>query len=264
MIRQICKNYRCAIKHGQQFSRCASTNANSEEEKFRRFQNHWWNKNGPLKALHAMNDIRVPLVAEAAGKERISGLPLTGVDICDVGCGGGILSEALARRGGKVVGIDMVGESVDVAAEHAAVQQDLPIQPEYICSTMEEFSDENEEKFDVLIASEVIEHVENLDDFIFSAARVLKPGGALIISTINRTNASYLATIVAAEYFLGIVPKGTHDWEKFIKPEELEDVLEQNNCVIRKELGMFYNPLENVWCWISSKENNYAIVAYKN
>lgn len=196
------------------------------------------------------------------------GKPLAGLRILDVGCGGGLLTEPLGRLGANVLGIDPVEDSIGTAQLHAFYDPDLRGRVSYQACTLEELkaeveSGEEEQQFDAVVASEVVEHLADLETFAFCCSRVLKQGGSLFITTINRTNLSYWLGVVAAEQLLRIVPSGTHDWEKFISPVELERLLESNGFLVQYVQGMLYNPVSRSWSWTNSTAINYALHAVK-
>ncbi|XP_029306539.1 ubiquinone biosynthesis O-methyltransferase, mitochondrial [Cottoperca gobio] len=244
-----------------------------DPDEVRRFQSlasKWWDERGEFAALHAMNDLRVPFVRDNllnVQRVRYPGKPLGGLRILDVGCGGGLLTEPLGRLGADVLGIDPVGDSISTAQLHSASDPDLRERICYRACTLEELSAEEEEQgashFDAVVASEVVEHLADLETFAFCCSHVLKPGGSLFITTLNKTNLSYMLGIVVAEQLLRIVPSGTHDWEKFISPVELERLLESNGFSVQSVQGMLYNPVSGAWSWTNSTAINYALHAVK-
>ncbi|KAM4678929.1 ubiquinone biosynthesis O-methyltransferase, mitochondrial isoform 2-T2 [Amazona ochrocephala] len=192
------------------------------------------------------------------------GSPLSGVKILDVGCGGGLLSEPLGRLGASVTGIDPLEDNIRTADQHKSFDPVLAQRIQYKSSSLEEIVEESMETFDVIVASEVVEHVADLEMFIKCCSQVLKPEGSLFITTINRTQLSYVLGIVVAEKILGIVPEGTHEWEKFVPPEDLEHLLESNGFSVKTVNGMLYNPLWGSWSWTESTSINYAMHAVKS
>ncbi|XP_074510790.1 ubiquinone biosynthesis O-methyltransferase, mitochondrial [Sebastes fasciatus] len=249
-----------------------------DPDELRRFQSlasKWWDERGEFAALHSMNDLRVPFIRDNllnVHRVRRPGKPLGGLRILDVGCGGGLLTEPLGRLGADVLGIDPVGDSIGTAQVHSSRDPDFRDRVRYRACTLEELSAEEEEggeeeegagRFDAVVASEVVEHLADLETFASCCSRVLKPGGSLFITTINKTNLSYTMGIVAAEQLLRIVPSGTHDWEKFISPVELERLLESNGFSVQSVQGMLYNPVSGGWCWVNSTAINYALHAVK-
>ncbi|KAI3360624.1 hypothetical protein L3Q82_002490 [Scortum barcoo] len=240
-----------------------------EVRKFQSLARKWWDEQGEFAALHAMNDLRVPFIRDnllSVHRGRHPGKPLAGLRILDVGCGGGLLTEPLGRLGANVLGIDPVEDSIGTARLHSSYDPDLQERICYRASTLEELSaEEGKGQFDAVVASEVVEHLTDLETFAFSCCShvLLKPGGSLFITTINKTNLSYALGIVAAEQLLCIVPSGTHDWEKFISPVELERLLESNGFSVQSVQGMLYNPVSGAWSWINSTSINYALHAVR-
>lgn len=244
-----------------------------EVKRFQSLANKWWDEQGEFAALHAMNDLRVPFIRDnllSVHLARHPGRPLAGLKILDVGCGGGLLTEPLGRLGAQVLGVDPVEDSIGTAKLHSSFDPDLQDRIRYEACTLEELSAEevgSEEQgaaqFDAVVASEVVEHLVDLETFAYCCSQVLKPGGSLFITTINKTNLSYALGIVVAEQLLRIVPSGTHDWEKFISPEELERLLESNGFSVQSVQGMMYNPLSGAWSWVNSTTINYALHAVK-
>ncbi|KAI5626422.1 ubiquinone biosynthesis O-methyltransferase, mitochondrial [Silurus asotus] len=203
----------------------------AEVRKFQVLANKWWDIQGEFAPLHSMNELRVPFIRDNlmtvhGGGEM--GRPLTGLRILDVGCGGGLLTEPLGRMGAEVLGVDPVEVSVRTAELHSSLDPALRERVRYRACTLEDLTEEkeNEEAFDAIVASEVVEHLADLDTFVHCCYRILKPGGSVFITTISRTQLSYMLGIVMAEQVLRIVPKGTHEWDKFITPVELETLLE--------------------------------------
>ena len=208
-----------------QIHKVSSTTIDQRElEQFRKLSSRWWN--GPEFApLRAMNHLRVPLITE----QFYGDSSLDSIKLLDIGSGGGFLSEALARLGGNVTGLDPVEENIRAAREHSSIsfRKDLKKAPNYVQGTIEDFclSPENVEQFDGVIASEVLEHVDNISLFLESLVKCIKPGGYLFVTTINQTPIAYLGAIFAAENILGLAPKGTHQYDKFVPPHALNLVL---------------------------------------
>ncbi|XP_067874813.1 ubiquinone biosynthesis O-methyltransferase, mitochondrial [Heterodontus francisci] len=238
-----------------------------EMKKFQALSQKWWDRNGEFAALHALNDLRVPFIRDTlltySGKQQL-GCPLHGFQILDVGCGGGLLSEPLGRLGAMVAGIDPLEDNIRTAEIHKSFDPVLQDQVQYTACSLEEMAMEATGMFDAVVASEVVEHVSDVETFIRYAAQVLKPGGSLFITTINKTFLSYVLAILAAEKILRIVPNGTHEWERFISPEELERLLVSSGLTVGTINGMLYNPLFGSWSWISNASINYALHAVKN
>jgi 2-polyprenyl-6-hydroxyphenyl methylase / 3-demethylubiquinone-9 3-methyltransferase len=218
-----------------------------EIKRFEKLSHEWWDERGKLRALHAINPARLAFIASEARKWRpgqgADFRPLLGLSVIDIGCGGGILSEPLCRLGASVTGIDPIAESVAVARAHA---QAMGLSIDYRAATAEEVT-RGEEHFDAVIASEVVEHVADLRSFLETCRSLCKPGALFILSTLNRTAKAYGLAIVAAERLLGLVPAGTHDWKKFIKPEELEAALADAGFGRVSFSGIVFNPLRASW-----------------
>lgn len=241
-----------------------------EVDKFQKLAQEWWDPNGPLKSLFTMNKLRVPFIRDGLNSTRggeslnkTRGKPLAGLKILDVGCGGGLLSEPLARLGASVTGIDPVEESVRAALMHALQDPDFGENLTYSCTTVESLYPEWMESFDAVVASEVIEHIPDPLLFAENCIRLVKPGGSFFVTTINKTQLSWALAIVAAEDVLRLLPRGTHEWEKFVSPEELTKIVEKNNCRVRKVHGMWFTPFLDKWDWQESTSVNYALHAVK-
>ncbi|THD28425.1 Ubiquinone biosynthesis O-methyltransferase [Fasciola hepatica] len=256
-----------------------STIDSDEAVKFRQFASVWWDQYGSLKPLHAMNRLRVPLIRDslcpphetsAPRDSKLTGdfAPLTGFSILDVGCGGGILAEPLAYLGAQVLGIDQVSESINVATAHVQLTADRWKRtgrdpPRYETIGLDAVAVRYPSHFDAVIMSELLEHVTDWESMLCLANVCLKPGGMLFITTLNQTRTSFLLGVVAAEYVLGIVPRGTHDWYKFIEPSRLQGALIRNGFRPHQLLGLTYNILTNQWSWTSNLCVNYAVTAVK-
>jgi len=216
-----------------------------------------------MAALHKLNPVRLSYIRDhtAAHFDRDPARldSLKGLRILDIGCGGGILSEPLARLGAAMVGADPAESNID-AAQHQAAQAGLKI--DYRCTTAEALNEAGE-VFDVVLAMEVVEHVTDFHLFIKLAAAMVKPGGLLFVATLNRTMKSFALAIVGAEYILRWLPRGTHRWEKFIAPEELEMAVEQSGLLVVNESGVIYNLLADRWQLSTDMDVNYMLVAEK-
>lgn len=210
-----------------------------EIEHFTKDSAHWWDENGPFKPLHRLNPVRIKYIkhqiCEHFDRDFDDIKALKGLSIIDIGCGGGLVCEPLARLGGTVTGIDADENAINVAKAHS----DLGI------NYMSDDTSNVDEKFDIVLALEVIEHVSDIQTFIQTCANKLKPNGLLIISTLNRTAKSYALGIIAAEYILGWVPKGTHNWKKFVKPSEIARYARKQNLTPHNVTGLIFNPLKN-------------------
>ncbi|KAM4040302.1 ubiquinone biosynthesis O-methyltransferase, mitochondrial [Anomaloglossus baeobatrachus] len=237
-----------------------------EVKKFQAWSAKWWDEEGVYLPLHAMNDIRVPLIRDILMSKNHNhdvGSPLAGIRILDVGCGGGLLSEPLGRLGAAVTGIDPVEDNIRTGELHKSFDPVLDKCIQYRHCSIEDIVEHGMESFEAVVASEVVEHVNDVESFIQSCFQVLKPGGSLFITTINKTRLSYLLGILVAEKVMSIVPDGTHNWDKFISPVELERLLESNGFVVDMLRGMLYNPFWGSWRWIDDTSVNYAIHAVK-
>ena len=214
---------------------------------FERLAEEWWDERGKFRALHAFNPARLTFIVEEAQRWRPGQSPafrpLDGLGIADIGCGGGILSEPLARLGARVTGIDPVEQSICAARTHA---QNLGLSISYRTATAEDLA-RDACVFDAVIASEVVEHVADMHAFLKTCRALLRPGGLFILSTLNRTAKSFGLAIIAAERILGLIPAGTHDWKKFIKPEELDRALHAAGFNRLRQSGIVFNPLAGAW-----------------
>ncbi|KAJ4836174.1 Hexaprenyldihydroxybenzoate methyltransferase, mitochondrial [Turnera subulata] len=220
-----------------------------ELAKFAAMSDTWWDSEGPFKPLHAMNPTRLAFIRSTLcrhfRKDPQRPRPFEGLSIIDVGCGGGILSEPLARMGATVTGVDAVEKNVKIARLHADLDP-MTSTIEYHCTTAEKLVEE-QKKFDAVISLEVIEHVANPAEFCQSLSALTISGGATVVSTVNRSMRSYAATIVVAEYLLHWLPKGTHQWSSFLTPEELVLILQRASVNVKEMAGFVYNPLTGRW-----------------
>ena len=236
---------------------------NKEIQKFSKLADEWWDANGKFKPLHAFNPIRIKYIIDKCSShfniKKDSKKFLSSLNILDIGCGGGLVCEPLSRLGAKVTGIDASYKNIEVAKIHAK-RNNLKIN--YL-NTSPEKKDLNE-KFDVVLNLEVVEHVENLDLFLKSASQLLKKNGIMFVATINRTFESYVKAIIGAEYVLRWLPIGTHDWNKFLKPQEVEDKLKELSLTKLNVNGFKFNILSNSWSLSSDCSVNYILIAKKN
>ncbi len=234
-----------------------------EVARFSRLSGQWWDVRGPMAPLHKFNPVRLAYIRDrAAGHfkrdpKRLDSL--AGLRILDIGCGGGILAEPLARLGAVMVGIDPSETNIAVAKEHAA-QSRLTI--DYRSTTAEALCEAGE-TFGVVLAMEVVEHVADVGLFIELAAAMVKPGGIMVVATLNRTVKSFALAIVGAEYVLRWLPRGTHQWDKFVKPNELEIAIEQTGMSVTDETGVIYNLFADRWQLSADMDVNYMMVAEK-
>ena len=240
-----------------------TTTVDAEEvSKFGRLASHWWNENGrEFGALHRMNRVRVPFIRESLSTDANTVLPLEGKRFLDVGCGGGILSEALARLGASVTGVDASEENIGAAQLHAQRDPDIARRVQYTCSTVESLV--GTETYDCVVASEVVEHVADVPTFVRSCVELTEPGGRLVFTTLTRTAWSFAAGIVAAEFLLGLVPPGTHDWSKFLTPNELSAELEAHGANVMRTQALRYDPLCAKWHRGGPITLNYALAAQR-
>ena len=241
-----------------------TTTINREEiQKFSDLADEWWDVNGKFKPLHMFNPIRIEYITEKIKEEfnliNRNNNFLKDLKILDIGCGGGLISEPLARLGGEVTGIDASEKNIKVAKLHSK-KNNLNIN--YLNKSPEQLN--NSEKFDIVLNLEVVEHVENVDLYIKSCSNLLKKNGIMFTATLNRTIVSYIKAIVGAEYILRWLPIGTHDWNKFIKPEELEKKLSSANFSTIDVKGLEFNPLFNKWKKSDNLSVNYIICSKRN
>ena len=229
---------------------------NKEEiEKFSKIAEEWWNPTGKFKPLHKFNPIRISYIRDnitSSFKLKNKIKPLEKVKVLDIGCGGGLLSEPMKRLGAEVVGIDASEKNIQVAKLHAK-KNGLNIK--YHCTSPENFNTNT--KFDVILNMEIVEHVENIDFFLKSCTKLLKKEGIMFVATINKTLKSYIFAIIGAEYIMRWLPIGTHEWEKFVIPEDLTKILKKYNLSLEKLNGMKFNLIKDQWSISSDKSVNY-------
>ena len=226
-----------------------------EIEKFSKIAEEWWDPNGKFKPLHKFNPIRISYIKENIIKSfnlTNNEKPLNKIKVLDIGCGGGLLSEPMSRLGADVTGIDASSKNINVAKTHAK-QNNLDIQ--YLCSSPENLKTKS--NFDVILNMEIIEHVEDVNFFLSTSTKLLKKNGIMFVATLNRTLKSYLFAIIGAEYILRWLPIGTHEWEKFVKPNDLIEILEKYNLKLDKLDGVKFNPVTNQWKLSNDKSVNY-------
>ena len=240
------------------------TTINKEEiQKFSKLADEWWDVNGKFKPLHMFNPIRIEYILEEITKhfkiDRERKLFLKNLEILDIGCGGGLISEPMARLGGNVTGIDAGEKNIKIAYLHSK-KNNLKIN--YLNKSPEQLKEK--EKFDIILNLEVVEHVENLDLYLQSCYDLLKKNGLMFTATINRTLTSYIKAIIGAEYILRWLPIGTHDWNKFIKPEELQNNLTDKKFRTNDIKGLEFNPIFNKWKQSENLSVNYIICSFKN
>ena len=240
------------------------TTVNKEEiQKFSKIADEWWDTKGKFKPLHMFNPIRIKYIKEKCIShfklKEDHPKPLMPLELLDIGCGGGLISEPMCRLGANVTGIDASNKNINVATLHAK-KSGLDIN--YVNTSPEQKV--IKKKFDVILNLEIIEHVDNVDLFLESSSKLLKENGIMFIATINRTFESYIKAIVGAEYILRWLPIGTHDWQKFLKPEEIEEKFNELNLNKIDLNGLKFNILSNSWNLSTDCSVNYIIVAHKN
>tara|TARA_B100000965_G_scaffold406600_1_gene446430 strand:+ start:3020 stop:3745 length:726 start_codon:yes stop_codon:yes gene_type:complete len=240
-----------------------STINKDEIEKFSRLSDEWWDAEGKFKPLHMFNPVRIEYILDTCSTyfkfQKDIKLPLKGLRILDIGCGGGLISEPMTRLGADVTGIDASKKNIKIASLHAK-KNNLKI--EYLDKSPEQMDDKK--KFDVLLNLEVVEHVDDVDLFLKSCSKLLKKNGLIFTATINRTLTSYIKAIIGAEYILRWLPIGTHDWNKFIKPEELEKRKSLFGLSSYDLKGLSFNPILKKWSKTNNLSVNYVLVCRKN
>ncbi len=233
-----------------------------EIEKFSKIAEEWWNPEGKFKPLHKFNPIRISYIKEnivETFKLENKKVPLKNIKILDIGCGGGLLSEPMCRLGAKVTGIDASEKNINIAKLHSK-KNDLQI--DYFCTSPEKFEAKN--KFDVILNMEIVEHVEDVNFFLESCSKLLKKNGIMFVATLNKTLKSYVFAIIGAEYVMRWLPIGTHEWDKFVKPEDLISILKKNNFKLERMDGMKFNLLTNKWKISTDNSVNYIAKFIKN
>lgn len=233
----------------------------AEVDRFTAMAAEWWNPAGKFKPLHKFNPVRIRYIRDKAaahfGRDANSHKPLEGLRILDIGCGGGLLSEPMARMGATVIGADASERNIGIASTHAA---QTGVAVDYRAVTAEQLAAEGE-KFDIILNMEVVEHVSDVDFFITTCASMVKPGGMMFVATINRTMKAMALAIIGAERVLRWLPKGTHQYEKLVRPEELEKPLTASGMQIDERTGVFFNPLMNQWNLSKDMDVNYMMLA---
>ena len=233
-----------------------------EIEKFSKMATEWWDPKGKFKPLHKFNPIRIKYIKENIindFKLKNKTKPLDKIDILDIGCGGGLLSEPMQRLGASVTGIDASIKNIKIAKLHAKKNK---LKINYLCSSPEKLK--INKKFDVILNMEIVEHVEDIEFFLNSCSKLLKRNGLMFVATINKTLKSYIFAIVGAEYVLKWLPIGTHEWEKFVKPEDLKNILKKNNLVLNSLDGMNFNMIKDEWNISKDISVNYITKFKKN
>ncbi len=234
----------------------ANNTINKEEiQKFSSMAEEWWDQDGKFKPLHKFNPIRIEYIKKnIINKFNIKNKkkPFLNLEILDIGCGGGLLTEPMHRLGGKLTGIDASKKNINIAKIHAK-KNNLKIN--YFCCSPEKLN--SKKKYDIILNMEVVEHVNDLNLFIKSSTRLLKKNGIMFVATINKTLKSYLFAIIGAEYILNWLPVGTHNWFDFVEPKKLKEICEENNLKFSGITGLRYNILADKWELNQNTEVNY-------
>lgn len=236
----------------------------AEIERFSAMAAEWWDPQGKFRPLHKFNPVRLAFIRDRIaahfGRDVTVDAPLSGLRLLDIGCGGGLVAEPMARLGASVLGADAAERNIGVARTHAA---ESGLQLDYRCTSAEALAAAGE-RFDVVLTLEVVEHVADLNGFLASCGQMVKPGGLLIAATLNRTLKAYALAIVGAEYILGWLPRGTHDWKKFVQPHELAQGLRRAGLTMQDVTGVSYDPLADRWSISGDTDVNYMMVAVKD
>jgi 2-polyprenyl-6-hydroxyphenyl methylase/3-demethylubiquinone-9 3-methyltransferase len=241
----------------------------AEIAKFEAMAEAWWDPAGKFRPLHRLNPVRVQFIrdrlARSLGRDPNGPEPMRGLSILDIGCGGGLLAEPLARLGATVTGIDAAERNIAIARDHA---ERLGVRVTYLPCTAEDLAaqvnhgmNQGDGRFDAVLAMEIVEHVADLDSFVGSCADLLKPDGTLFVATLNRTVKSFAMAIVGAEYVLRWLPRGTHDWKRFLRPSELAQRLRAHGLALRELAGVAYHPLDDSFALGRDCSVNYLAVA---
>ena len=242
--------------------RRASVDAD-EIAKFAAMAEAWWDPNGKFRPLHQLNPTRLRFIRDRVcahlGRDPLAARPLEGLRVLDIGCGGGLLCEPLTRLGAQVTGIDAASKNIEIARHHAA---ETGLEIDYRCLAAEDLVEAGAD-FDLVLNMEVVEHVADVDGFLAACGALVAPGGASVAATLNRTPKSYLLAIVGAEYVLRWLPRGTHDWRKFLRPSELVAHLRRAGLEVREMTGVTYNPLNAAWRLSRDLDVNYMVFAVK-
>jgi 2-polyprenyl-6-hydroxyphenyl methylase/3-demethylubiquinone-9 3-methyltransferase len=241
----------------------SSTLDREEVERFAKLAGDWWDAKGPFKPLHRINPVRLTYIRDQLcqkfGRDPKGPLSLSGLSVLDIGCGGGLVSEPLARLGASVTGIDPAPENIEAAKAHA---EGARVKVDYRAATAEEIAAKGV-SFDAVLLLEVVEHVPDVPAFLKLVARLVKPGGVMVLSTLNRTLKAYALAIIGAEFILRWLPLGTHNWDRFVRPDELKAALEHAGLTLTDTTGMVYNPLADEWSLSRDTDVNYFATAIR-
>jgi 2-polyprenyl-6-hydroxyphenyl methylase / 3-demethylubiquinone-9 3-methyltransferase len=236
-----------------------------EVRKFSAIADEWWDPFGKFKPLHKFNPVRLAYIRDGAcahfGRDRRAKAPLEGLRLLDIGCGGGLVAEPMRRLGADVTAIDASERNVKTAMAHA---EPLGLEIDYRATTVEALAEENAEPFDIVLNLEVVEHVADVDVFLETSGSLLKPGGMMVMATINRTLKALALAKIGAEYVLRWLPAGTHDPRKFVKPDEAKAALARAGLTVTAAAGVTYNPLMDIWRIGEDTDVNYMLTAIKN
>ena len=234
-----------------------------EVARFAALAEQWWDPDGKFRPLHRLNPVRLRFIRDRVaghfGRDPLAEAPLDGLRLLDIGCGGGLLAEPMARLGARVIGVDAAARNVEVARHHAAESR---LDIDYRAGTAEDLAAAGE-RFDVVLNMEVVEHVADVGLFLGACAELLRPGGCMVVATLNRTAKAYALAVVGAEYILGWLPRGTHDWHKFVRPSELVDGLAAADVTVEELTGVVYSPLTGAWTTARDLDVNYMAFAVK-
>ncbi len=244
-------------------TKAGSTVDSDEVARFAALADQWWDPDGKFRPLHRLNPVRLRFIrdrfAAHFGRDPLADRPLDGLRLLDIGCGGGLLCEPMARLGARVVGLDAAARTVEIARHHAAESR---LDIDYRAGTAEDLAAAGE-RFDVILNMEVVEHVADVGLFLTATAELLRPGGCMAAATLNRTAKAYALAVIGAEYVLGWLPRGTHDWRKFVRPSELVDGLAAAGVTVEELVGVVYNPVTGLWTTGRDLAVNYMAFAVK-
>lgn len=242
----------------------ATTVDPAEIEKFSRLAAEWWDPNGKFKPLHRFNPVRLAYIRDAAcahfGREGRARAPLSGLKLLDVGCGGGLVAEPMRRLGAEVVGVDASERNIGTARRHA---EDQGLDIDYRAARVEALAASDEAAFDIVLNLEAVEHAADAGLFLEKSAILVRPGGLMVIATINRTLKAFALAKIGAEFVLGWLPRGTHDPRKFVKPEEIDGPLARAGLTVTARAGVVYDPFGDVWRLSDDLAVNYMVTATK-